>query len=85
MQRKIPESQTWGARWARAWQYGHNTLRMPTPELAGFAHGYADLCEEMWLSLGIFYAMWDTGEIEPDHLGRYHHRDWFNGIEKRVA
>jgi hypothetical protein len=75
----------WCARFARAYEYGHNRIKLPSWQLGRFAHAYADLCEVEDWSLGAFHAAWHNGEFEPDSLNCWHRRSWFNAIEKRVA
>jgi hypothetical protein len=79
------EEASWEERWSHAFQFGHNKLRMKTWVLGRFAHAYADLTDtEVW-TLRRFAHEWESGEFEPDSIGRYHHRSWFDGTEKRVA
>lgn len=76
----------WSEHYARAVEVGHNWFRLPSWQLGRFAHAYADLVEEEpWWTVTQFHDAWDSGEFAPDSIGRYHHRAWFDGVEKRVA
>lgn len=77
----------WGQRYGRAYQYGHNVLRLKSWELSRYAHAYADITEaEEWTNRA-FGRLWLAGEFEPDSIGHYHHKSWFaqQATKSRIA
>lgn len=66
---------TWDARWARAYEDGHNNRGLRGKRLAHYAHAYADACEEanQCLSLLFFYFCWQHGDVYEGTAGEHWH------------
>jgi hypothetical protein len=60
---------TWSDRWAEAYSFGHNVVKLRNGRLAHFANAYADICEEvealalddLEMTLEAFWLLWDGG------------------------
>lgn len=71
---------TWDARWARAYSYGHNVAGLRNGRLAHFANAYADICEEvdaltpdLEMTLEGFWLQWDRGDTYEGTAGEHWH------------
>jgi hypothetical protein len=59
----------WSQHWSRAYEYGHNVLRLRNGRLTHFANAYADIAEEaeavapeLEMTLEAFALQWERGD-----------------------